>query len=657
MRKKTAFLRAAALSVLTVAAAAGQTQDNSGDGLLKGSFRFRHLAVLNVDGNRDPAEVAASSGTIIFDGAGNYTATAIKVDNTIAGGAPQPLNVAGTYAIGSNGLGYIANPLNPNDYNLYIWGAVAQGVYAGSSTESQLEGVVANDTFIAIPAGTSPPTNAGFTSPYQTGLLDFTEPGGAGPAAIKNAAFELSPDGNGNLGVIAAHGQAANQSGTSLAQSITGAIYNFNSDGSATLTIPPPSGVSSADALFTGAKTIFQSADGNFILGWTAGAYDIFFGVKALTIPGATSVSAGLYFTAALEDSPGGNGGTDSYYGGTNNSGDSAGDGAVHERLNSPARLSYDRGTDNKMVLNADGTTGLDPFTGYEYTFGDGGLAFFAIGANGRFSLVVGLHAPSFSGAGVYLNPIGVVNAASYQPVTASLAPGELITLFGTGFSSVEMSMQGGQAFPPALGGVSVTINGMACPVYYISATQISVIVPYEVASNRTGLANIQVNSGAVSSNVVQMYLTDASPGSFSQNQNGLGYAAALHAATGQEITTSNPASPGEYISLFLTGLGTVAPPVSDGALGPSDPLSWSDVYNAGYGTGVFAVYFNDYTTGSLKNPGKIQFAGLAPGLAGLYQINVQLPASGLGSGDNVYIEFVTDAADVRQIQIPVGSS
>lgn len=197
----------------------------------------------------------------------------------------------------------------------------------------------------------------------------------------------------------------------------------------------------------------------------------------------------------------------------------------------------------------------------------------------------------------------------------------------------------------------------MACPVYYISATQISVIVPYEVASNRTGLANIQVNSGAVSSNVVQMYLTDASPGSFSQNQNGLGYAAALHAATGQEITTSNPASPGEYISLFLTGLGTVAPPVSDGALGPSDPLSWSDVYNAGYGTGVFAVYFNDYTTGSLKNPGKIQFAGLAPGLAGLYQINVQLPASGLGSGDNVYIEFVTDAADVRQIQIPVGSS
>ena len=86
-------------------------------------------------------------------------------------------------------------------------------------------------------------------------------------------------------------------------QSITGATYNF-SNGSATLTIPLPTGVSSTNALFTGSKTIFQSADGNFILGWTASGYDIFFGVKALTISGTNSLSGGLYFTAALEDLP-----------------------------------------------------------------------------------------------------------------------------------------------------------------------------------------------------------------------------------------------------------------------------------------------------------------------------------------------------------------
>ena len=65
-----------------------------------------------------------------------------------------------------------------------------------------------------------------------------------------------------------------------------------------------------------------------------------------------------------------------------------------------------------------------------------------------------------------------------------------------------------------------------------MSPTQLSVIVPYEVASNQTGLANIQVTNNGVKSNVVQMYLTDAAPGSFSQNENGIGLAAALHAAT-----------------------------------------------------------------------------------------------------------------------------
>jgi uncharacterized protein (TIGR03437 family) len=195
----------------------------------------------------------------------------------------------------------------------------------------------------------------------------------------------------------------------------------------------------------------------------------------------------------------------------------------------------------------------------------------------------------------------------------------------------------------------------VACPIYYVSPNQLSVLVPYEVASNQTGLANIQVTSNNSASNVVQMYLTDSAPGSFSQAQDGLGFAAALHAATNELITSANPAQPGEYISLYLTGLGVVTPTVSDGALGPSSPLSYSDLYNAGN----LSVYFNDYGPigDSVGNLGTIQYAGLAPGLAGLYQVNVQVPTSGLSSGDDIYVEFVTDAADVNQIQIPYGTA
>ena len=139
------------------------------------------------------------------------------------------------------------------------------------------------------------------------------------------------------------------------------------------------------------------------------------------------------------------------------------------------------------------------------------------------------------------------------------------------------------------------------------------------------------------------------------QSANGIGYAAATHAATGLLITPANPAQPGEYISLYLTGLGTVTPTVTDGVVGPSSPLSWSDIYNAGN----LSVNFNDFTNGTAGNTGNIAFAGLAPTLAGLYQINVQIPTgNGLVSGDDVYVEFVgrTRAADIDQIQIRPGA-
>ncbi len=190
--------------------------------------------------------------------------------------------------------------------------------------------------------------------------------------------------------------------------------------------------------------------------------------------------------------------------------------------------LLYDYGSDNQIVVNQDGTTATEDFNSYQYIFGDAGncqngastfpcaAAFVAIGTNGFFSLLVGLHVPVFSGSGVYIYPTGVVNAASYQPITASLAPGELITIFGSGLSSTTIVTQGGQAFPTILGGVTVSIDNIPCPIYYVSPTQLSVIVPYEVASNQTGLANIQVTNGSAS-NIVQMHLTDAAPGVFSQ--------------------------------------------------------------------------------------------------------------------------------------------
>jgi uncharacterized protein (TIGR03437 family) len=219
--------------------------------------------------------------------------------------------------------------------------------------------------------------------------------------------------------------------------------------------------------------------------------------------------------------------------------------------------------------------------------------------------------------------------------------------------SSSTTVTQGGSVFPTSLSGVSVTINNVPCPIYYVSLTQLAVIVPYASDPNSTGLANIQVTNNGAKSNIVQLYLSDTAPGVFSQSSNGLGYGAVLHAASGTLVNKANPAQPGEYIAVFLTGLGAVTPAVADGALGPASPLSQADQFTSNNLT----VDFNDYgATGSTGNAGTIQYAGLAPSLAGLYQLNVQVPSKGLTAGDDVYIEIGTDSADVNQIQIPYGT-
>ena len=82
---------------------------------------------------------------------------------------------------------------------------------------------------------------------------------------------------------------------------MAGATYAFPGDGSIAVTLPAPSGITSTNALFSGTRTMFVSADGNFILGYTPGGYDLVFGVKALASNPTSSVFSGLYYFSRLK--------------------------------------------------------------------------------------------------------------------------------------------------------------------------------------------------------------------------------------------------------------------------------------------------------------------------------------------------------------------
>ncbi len=132
------------------------------------------------------------------------------------------------------------------------------------------------------------------------------------------------------------------------------------------------------------------------------------------------------------------------------------------------------------------------------------------IGSNQQFSLIVGVHAPSFTPSStVWINPIGITNAANYTPITNAYAPGELVSLYGN--FGVSTQVDTALPIPTTLDGVQVLVNGQAAPVYLVSQNQISALIPYEIAGEFFATFQVVVNGSK--SNMVTVYVDNSAPG------------------------------------------------------------------------------------------------------------------------------------------------
>ncbi len=196
-----------------------------------------------------------------------------------------------------------------------------------------------------------------------------------------------------------------------------------------------------------------------------------------------------------------------------------------------------------------------------------------------------------------------VLNAASMtagyaSPLvipTGALAPGEIVTLFGNGFGSGKPTVNFGQ-YP--------------APVLYSSNCQINAVVPFEVSPGLPTFATVQ--SGGQTLGPIKLPVAVAVPAIFTSNDSGSGQAAILN-QDGSVNSPSNPAAPGSIVSVYLTGMGALNPPIVDGSLGTLAPPFPSPVASVSAWIGGQVA--------------PILFAGQAPGLiAGATQINVQVP-------------------------------
>ncbi len=211
-----------------------------------------------------------------------------------------------------------------------------------------------------------------------------------------------------------------------------------------------------------------------------------------------------------------------------------------------------------------------------------------------------------------------ISNAASYN--SGAISPGELITIFGTALGpatpvGLTLTPTGtvSTITTAANGSVQVLVNGIACPLIYVSSTQVSAVVPYAVSIFQT--AQVYVSFLGQSSNAIEETVATTAPGLFTANSSGTGPGAILN-QNGSPNSPSNPAAKGSVVTLYVTGEGQTSPA---GVTGSVTQALATPPYTPAPLLAVAVLINGGGTT--------IQFAGEAPAIiAGVMQVNVVIP-------------------------------
>jgi uncharacterized protein (TIGR03437 family) len=207
----------------------------------------------------------------------------------------------------------------------------------------------------------------------------------------------------------------------------------------------------------------------------------------------------------------------------------------------------------------------------------------------------------------------GVIDGAGFV-VGRAVAPGSLVSIFGTSLSSM---LQAGDTVPlsMSLNSTSVTFNGIPAGLYFVSGGQVNAQLPWNLPT--TGTVNAVVTSNGVASAAMAVPVNAYAPSIFTANAQGTGYAIAINpdgtlAAPNGAIPglTTHPAKIGDTLILYANGLGPLDSTPANGDSGGATLRN----------TTTLPVVTISGTSA------QVPFSGLTPQFPGIDQVNFVVP-------------------------------
>jgi uncharacterized protein (TIGR03437 family) len=205
----------------------------------------------------------------------------------------------------------------------------------------------------------------------------------------------------------------------------------------------------------------------------------------------------------------------------------------------------------------------------------------------------------------------GLVNGASNT--AGPVAPNTIVTLYGTNLSFQTRALHyddiRGNVLPTTLPGtgVRVLIANQPTSLYYVSPTQVNMVVPSNLIAGRYQLELVR---DGLAGPRIPIVVRDFAPQLFVMGDK---FVIAQRRDTSL-VWPERPARPGEFVTVYSTGMGRAVPELPSGQLAPTpSPIA-------------LLAEFRIYLDGVPVDPSRVEYAGLTPGTAGLYQVGFQLP-------------------------------